>query len=275
MPNILKGDGTTEAFEPTKLVDSMLRSGTDRSLAEEVAKDVSRSVRDGMTTTEIYKKAFKLLREEEHVTAARYSMRRAILELGPTGFPFEDYVSAVLHAKGYETRTRVMLQGKCAEHEVDIVLKKDGKTFGAELKFHNTPGFKTDIKTALYVRARFTDIESHAHLKGELCAVDGGWLITNTKFTENAINYAACAGIKLIGWGYPDKGNLSDMIAETGVYPITVMTSLSSVEKAKLLTSGVALCHTLISDPSALPNVGITGKKQETVIKESLALCKV
>lgn len=274
MTDIVKGDGTTEAFEPHKLVGSMLRAGVERSVAEQVARDVTREIKDGMSTTEIYKSAFKLLREEEKVVAAKYSMRRAILDLGPTGFPFEDYISAVMRAKGYETQTRVILQGKCTSHEVDVLLRKDGKAYGAELKFHNTPGFKTDLKTALYVRARFSDIESHAHAEGAHCAIDGGWLVTNTKFTQNAIDYSMCAGIQLLGWSYPDAGNLSQFIRETGVYPITVLTTLSKKEKSQLLSSGVALCHSLAEDADALSRIGISGKKQASVIKESVQICK-
>lgn len=274
MTDIVKGDGTTEAFQPHKLVGSMLRAGVDKNIAEQVARDVTKKIKDGMSTTEIYKKAFKLLRDEERVVAARYSMRRAILDLGPTGFPFEDYMSVLMRAKGYETETRVILKGKCAEHEVDVLLRKDGKTFGAELKFHNTPGFKTDLKTALYVRARFTDIELNSHAGGPHRTIDGGWLVTNTKFTQNAIDYSECAGIKLLGWSYPETGNLSQFIHETGVYPITVLTTLSKKEKAQLLSAGVALCHSLTENADVLNRIGISGKKQASIIKESLQLCK-
>ena len=273
MPIIIKGDGTREPFAVEKLIESLNRSGTSKELAEEVAKKVAAKVRDGMTTSLIYQAAFKALEKEERVSAARYSMRRAVLELGPTGFPFEKFFAAVMKAKGYETSYDVMVNGRCSDHEVDVVMKKGDKSIGAELKFHNTPGFKTDLKIALYVRARFWDIEWGAEDRKEKAGIDEGWLVTNTKFTSKAIDYASCAGLKLLGWSYPGGASLEDMIRETGVYPLTILTSLSLQEKMRLMQSGVTLCHMIAENH--LHSVGIRGKKQDLVLEESKTLCKV
>jgi len=275
MPIVIKGNGEREEFHIEKLARSMKNVGADPTLAEQVARTVGKEVADGMTTTDIYRRAFALLRKEEHVTAARYSMRRAILDLGPTGFPFEDFVTSLMRAKGFETKSRVIVPGRCIDHEVDVVMTKNGQTIGAELKFHNTPGFKTDIKTALYVKARFEDITSAAHDKEDIMHIHQGWLITNTKFTVNAIRYSECVGIKLLGWSYPHTGNLADLIKETGVYPVTVLTTLSKTEKNRLVAGGVALCHDIMRSPDALAKVGIVGKKADAAVAESIALCRV
>ena len=227
MTQIVKGDGTREEFDIQKLIDSMKRSGASIDTATQVAEKVADSITEGMTTSVIYRNAFKELKKHEKTNAARYSMRRAILELGPTGFPFEDFFCELMRAQGYEAQVRQTLNGRCAKHEVDVVLTKDGKSAGAELKFHNTPGFKTDIRTALYVRARFTDIEEGARDEGKKCDIDEGWLVTNTKFTENATAYAECAGLKILGWDYPQEENLSTLIESSGLYPVTVLTSLT------------------------------------------------
>lgn len=275
MPLIIKGDGTKEPFEVVKLIGSLRRSGTNASLAEEVAARVARWVKDGMTTTAIYEEAFRLLRKEENVSAARYSMRRAILELGPTGFPFEKFFAALMHAKGYETSYGITVQGRCIDHEVDVVMRKGDKAIGAELKFHNAPAFKTDLKTALYVRARYWDIQWGAEDRKEKSGIDEGWLVTNTKFTSKAIEYSNCSGIKLLGWSYPDGASLSDFIRETKLYPVTVLTSLSQNEKMRLLESGVTMCHMVAENPDTLQAIGISGKKQAGVIEESVSLCKI
>ena len=275
MTVVVKGDGSREEFEVSKLIGSLHHAGAETILAEDIAERVSSGVTDGMSTTEIYRNAFSLLRKGERATAARYSMRRAILELGPSGFPFEDYISAVMRAKGYDVKTRVMVPGRCTEHEVDVVMSKGDRQIGAELKFHNTPGFKTDVKTALYVRARFWDIEWGAEDRKEASGIDEGWLITNTKFTTNALNYASCAGITLLGWSYPHGAALRDMIRETGVYPVTVLTTLTKSEKARLIASGTTLCKTLSQDPESLKRAGITGKKNEDIITECASVCGV
>ncbi len=275
MPTIVKGDGSPEAYEPDKLRRSLEQAGTDKALADDVAQRVSASVKDGMTTTGIYREAFKILHSEERIAAARYSMRRAILELGPTGFPFERYIAALMHAKGYETTYDVIVKGRCVEHEVDVVMKKDGHAIGAELKFHNTPGYKTDVKIALYVRARFWDIQWGAEDRGEKSGIDEGWLITNTKFTSHAIEYASCSGIRLLGWDFPDAAGISALIRETGVYPVTVMTTLSSAEKTRLIADGVTLCHSIAERPESLRTLGLSSKKQAAAIAESQMLCNV
>lgn len=274
MPEIVKGDGTREPFRIEKLVSSMERSGAESHLAEKVAQKVGKGVKDGMSTSTIYKKAYELLRKEEGVTAARYSMRRAILDLGPTGFPFEDFVSVLMQARGYKTKTRVVIPGKCAAHEVDVVMEKGDSVIGAELKFHNTAGFKTDLKTALYVKARFDDIEAGWRERHSDTHVHEGWLITNTKFTSNTIDFAACAGLTLLGWSYPREEPLEKLIQETGVYPVTVLTNLSQAEKARLLESGVTMCKSIADNPEALLKAGIARKKHDAVVAESAALCK-
>lgn len=275
MPIVVKGDGTREEFQPDKLLRSLTHSGTDPELAKSIGRRIEKLVREGMPTTLIYREAFKLLRKEERTFAARYSMRRAILELGPTGFPFEDFIAELMRAQGYETRLRVMVSGRCIEHEVDVVLKKDGKIAGAELKFHNTPGFKTDLKTALYVRARYWDIEWGAKDRNEAGGIQEGWLITNTKFTGNAIEYSNCAGIRLLGWSYPHGGSIADMIDTTKVYPITVLTTLTAADKSRLLKDGITMCRSVTDNPGALEKVGLRGKKLQEVINESTALCKI
>lgn len=273
MPEIVKGDGSRELFNINKLADSLIRSGAPRDLAIRVAENIGSTVIDGMTTQEIYRDAYRLLHKEESTVAARYSMRRAILDLGPSGFPFEDYVSELMRARGYAVQTRVMVPGKCADHEVDIVMRKDNRVIGAELKFHNEPGYKTDIKVALYVRARFSDIEARGESSGE-SHIHEGWLITNTKFTDNAIAYAKCAGIHLLGWDYPERGNLDDIVKETRLYPVTVLTSLTSAEKTRLLAANMPLCHTVV-DPEALRRAGIPEKKIAGVIAESTRICSI
>ncbi|XKT74248.1 MAG: ATP cone domain-containing protein [Patescibacteria group bacterium UBA2163] len=270
---IVKGDGTKEPFDILKLKHSLNRSGAEPEIAARVAEKIASTIRDGMTTTEIYKRAYKLLGKTEGALAARYSMRRAIFDLGPTGYPFEDFFSELMKRQGYTTHVRQIMQGLCSEHEVDVVLKKGGLTSGVELKFHNSIGFKTDLKTALYVRARFTDIEDGARKRNEECGINEGWLVTNTKFTKSAIAYAECAGVTLLGWSYPKKGNLADMIEESGIYPITVLTTLSGAEKKQLLNAQVALCSDIAKNPDMLSKVGIAKRKHEEIISESKLLC--
>ena len=58
------------------------------------------------------------------------------------------------------------------------------------------------------------------------------WLVTNTKFTKNAIIYGRCDnGITMIGWGYPNEGNLQDLLEDLNLLPLTILTNLNKSRK--------------------------------------------
>jgi len=264
-PNIQKQDGSIEPFNPDKLQKSLERSGTDPSIAKPIVEHIKKEVREGDTTNVIYRHAFSILKQKKDtVPAARYSMKRAIQELGPSGFPFEDFVAEIFKARGYKTKTGAMEEGKCAVHEIDLIAEKDGKKIGAELKFHNSLSLNSDLKVALYVDARFVDLIPEK--------VDEGWLITNTRFTRNAIEYGECRRLKMVSWSYPKGECLQDLIEKSGVQPVTALTTLLKHEKKKLLDKGVVLCHMLNTNPRSLDDV-IPEKKRVKVLSESNSLC--
>lgn len=271
---VTKADGSTEPFVVDKLRSSLQRSGASSEMISTIIEELDPVFQNGITTEEIYRRAFQLLKKEERVTASRYSLRRALFGFGPTGFPFEDFVAAIFKAKGYETKTRVMLKGRCVEHEVDVLAQKDGKTIGAELKFHNDSAVKSDVKIALYVHARFEDIRLGSKEEHTQAPVTEPWLITNTKFTGQAIQFGKCAGLTMIGWSYPEKGNLQDLIEESGIHPLTCLTTLSKSEKVQLLSQDVVLCKALPDNPDLLRKIGMPEAKIKKVLEESTLLCQ-
>ncbi len=272
---ITKLDGTTEDFDGSKLKGSLFHAGATEDVANEILAHVESELKPGMTTSEIYHHAKQMLRKKmEHPVAARYSLRRAILELGPSGYPFEKILGEVFRLKGYQVEVGRMLKGKCVEHEVDVVARNDKKLILGEAKFHNNQGFKTDVKVALYIHARFLDLTA-ADFDG-LCPKGGeceSWLITNTKFTDAAIKYGECVGIKMVGWGYPEKGNVQDLIEHTGLHPLSSLTTLTTKEKEALYVQGAVLCRNITENPNILESVGVTGPKVERVLEEAHRLC--
>jgi hypothetical protein len=273
---ITKADGTREAFDTHKLLGSLARAGADRTAAREISEAVEGELFDGITTQEIYRRAFARLREHRRGIAARYSLKRAVWDFGPSGFPFETYVAALLKAEGWEAQTDRIIMGACVEHEVDVVAHKGTEFLYVEAKFHNSPGFKTDLKTALYVKARMDDIRAARAAKKDKDGHAGlvrGLLVTNTKFTTHASNYASCAGLELLSWEQPSGRTLHDRIDAAGLYPITALTTLSRREKMLLLQRRIVLCHDLISDTRALAEAGVTGSKATAVLEEAGTLC--
>ncbi|OGG47789.1 hypothetical protein A2671_00935 [Candidatus Kaiserbacteria bacterium RIFCSPHIGHO2_01_FULL_49_13] len=280
MTEIVKDDGTRELFNPEKLRSSLKRAGASRAAQEEIISHIHNELTDGMTTGRIYRHAFTLLRKTSRPTAARYSMRRAILDLGPSGFPFETFVGEIFKARGYSVLNDQMIQGACVEHEVDLVAQKpfdsaqgkESECIVAEIKFHNSLSIKSDVQVALYVRARFLDLEQGRKAPNNTFCMDRGMLITNTKFTHQAIRYGSCAGLSMVGWNYPQEGNLHDLIEETKMHPITALTSLTRREKNLLLERRIVLSKSLLEKHDSLTAIGILSSKAEAVLTEASAL---
>lgn len=269
---VTKADGERERFDPVKLERSLMHAGATSTARARVLSRVTHELRPLMTTEEIYRRAFELLRAEEAApVAARYSTKRAVYALGPSGFPFEQFLAEVLRAHGWNVRTDMMLTGRCAPHEVDVLAEKNGRKVGIECKFHNEPGGKTDIKDALYVHARYEDLKL---APTQSSRVDEGWLVTNTQFTSNAIRYARCVNLTILAWDYPRTRGLMQMIEEAKVHPLTCLTSLSDSEKRRLLDNKIVLCKSVQTE-HVLKEYGVSPNRIPQVLDEARLLCSV
>ena len=216
-----------------------------------------------------------MLKKAKYPVAVRYSLRKAVMELGPSGFPFEKYVAEVMRRKGFTAETGVILPGFCVSHEVDILMGKGDRHIFAECKFHNQQGIKTDVKVALYVHARFLDLQKgHDVKEGAVPKIHEGWLITNTKLTLDAIQYAQCAGLTIIGWDYPEQGNLQDLILETGVHPLTFLSTLTARDKTSLLEQGIVMCRDLKENNAHLKSIGLSESQIKNVVNEVDKVCQ-
>jgi hypothetical protein len=271
-PKIIKADGSTEAFDGRKLEVSLQRAGAGEHLGARIRHTIEASVGSQVGTQEIYKRAFQMLRQEERTVAARYSLRRAIFELGPTGHPFEDFVAQMFEKEGWKVEWRKLIPGKCVTHEVDVYATRNGEFLAAELKYHNDPNYKTDLKIALYVKARFDDIWQ-CDPKTQTCPVDHGFLITNTKFTSQVVQYAKCSGMQLLGWDYPFEGNLYDRIIALGLYPVTVLTQLKKAEKRLLINKGIVTCAQVREHRDVLRTLAIPPERIGAIVAEAATIC--
>jgi len=269
---IIKANGEKEIFESRKLENSLRKAGTSSEVIAQILEVVKNKLVNNMTTAEIYREAFRLLREIEKTTsAAKYSVRRAVMELGPDGFAFEDFIGAMFRAMGYKVKLRQIIKGMCVSHEVDIIAQNNDHFLMGEIKFHNRQGMKSDLKVVLYIKERFDDLEKSEFWKNvNKDSEKDFWLITNTKFTNKAIQYAeCCAGLKLMSWNYPEGGSLHEFISEAELYPLTCLESLSKHDKKLFLKKNVVLCRELRQGGERIFNlVGISPEKREVVLKE-------
>ena len=273
---IKKKSGELEPFSEEKLRRSLKRVGALPDSVERIVSNIVGELREGTTTQDIYKRAFSLLSKYDHPVAGKYSLKQAIMELGPTGHPFEKLVSELLKTKGFSAQVSVIVQGICITHEIDVVAEKENQRIMVECKFHNQPGIKTDVKVALYVQARFEDIQN-AWLKNKNDAqkFNEAWLVTNTKLTSEAIRYTQCVGIKVLGWNYPVNEGLEVLIDRSGLHPVTCLTTLSRKNKQYLLSRNIVLCKELLQNKGILQTLGLDVIKISQIEKEINGLCQI
>lgn len=272
--NIVKASGDIAQFSRSKIERSLRRSGASVGLARKIGMKVEKNITSGMTTHDIYNFAFNELKKaKERPVAARYSLKKAIVALGPSGFPFERFIGEIFKRKGFDVKVGVVLQGKCVSHEVDVVATTKQKHYFMECKFHSGQDRATDVKVALYVHSRFRDLMEKINQRGLCHEVHKAWVITNTRLSRDAIIYGECNGMKMIGWNYPKDRGVEVLIEETGLHPVTCLTTLTDSEKRILLDNKIVLAQDLPNQIKILQSIGISGRKLMVVLKEVSELC--
>ncbi len=219
---VVKETGEREDYDAAKVRDALRRAGLSGKGADGVVEKLEHRLYDGITTRKIYKIVYELLEETTPEASHKYNLKRALLEIGPAGYEFEDFTAKLLALEGYRTEVRQTIQGRCITHEIDVIATRGGDSHLLECKFHNEAGMRCRIQTALYVYARYLDIDEGAKL-GMCRKFTAPWLVTNTKFSDDVVKYAECRGMPLLGWRHPLGNSLETRIDKTGCYPITVI----------------------------------------------------
>lgn len=269
---IVKANGQKEPFSEEKILQSARRAGVPKEALDDMLEHIKNNLYDGMRTSEIYQHILEYLTKNSHFhSKAQYSLKQAIMDLGPTGYPFEDYVARILQEEGYMTSVRNVLRGKCVTHEVDVVAEQvtnGKKRIMVEAKFHNKLGIKTDVHVPMYTWARFQDLLVNTHFDEVL-------LITNTKATTDAIAYAECMGMRIISWEHPHQGNLMQLVQKHALHPVTTLTSLSLTQKQMLLEKGTVLCKDICQKKDVLKDIFLSDTELAQVYEESLIVCSL
>ena len=273
--NITKASGKQVSFNADKLRHSLHRSGADEDTISKIIREVQENLYDNIPTKKIYQLAFGLLKKQSPDSAGKYKLKQAIMELGPSGFPFEKYVAEILKYQGYSVKVGEIVKGHCVNHEIDVNAEKGNHHLMIECKFHNLPGTNCDVKIPLYIQARFKDVEKQwKSIPGHRTKSHQGWVVTNTKFTSDAIQYGLCAGLHLLGWDFPNGNSLREQIDASGLYPLTCLTTLTLHEKQFLLDRKIVLCKEIYNNPGLLSIAQIPAQRKKSVMNEATILCK-
>lgn len=277
---VIKASGERGKFDKNRILRTCIRAGADKDLADQVVREVTKRMYDGITTREILRIILSLLKKKNPIVATRYNLKKAVLELGPGGFVFEKFMRKILYINGYDAWFPQILRGACIGHEVDIIAKpreipeplawKDPRKksiYMIECKYHNAAGIRTGIKTALYVWARFLDLRDGCR-KGYCEKFNYPWLISNTKFSHNAIAYTKCMGMRLLGWKYPARQGLEYIIEKNKTYPITILRGLDKHSRKLLFSNDIILCNDLLHTKN-LKKTGIKQNKINNLVRQA------
>lgn len=294
---VQKSTGETEIFSQEKLKESLTRSGAESSVIEAIVSEIlvwmeeetkrlsgnSESVRWGqdrldtvfaIPSRKIYTMAFSLLRKRTKGNAARYKLKSAMMEMGPTGHPFEYFAGEIYRALGYDVEVAKTLDGHCVTHEVDVIATKDRHQRFIECKYYQSTGKNANVQVPLYIRSRVDDIIKIRSTRAEY---DGftfsGGVVTNTRFTVDAERYGECSGLHLLSWDYPKGAGLREIIDRERIYPVTSLTNLSKLDKLKLMEQGVVACTQILREPSLLDSLNLNNNKLQKVIEEIRDIC--
>ncbi|MFH1121010.1 MAG: restriction endonuclease [Bacteroidota bacterium] len=271
---IRKSSGEKQDFSVEKLYSSLRSAGTSDEMISFIIAEIEKDLPDGISTRGIFKKAFRILRSKQHSLAARYSLKNAIMELGPTGYPFEKFIGEIFRAQGFQVGVGVITEGKCVSHEIDVIATSRNLNIMVECKYHNTPGKMCNVQVPLYIHSRFQDIRAKLHENPDKGIKSfEGWVITNTRFSADAEKYGKCAGLHLVGWDYPRNGSLKDMVENAGLFPVTAIAGLNKKQKQLLIDMNIVLCMDIHRNPALLGSLGLTNSVSALVMKEVNELC--
>lgn len=246
MINVMKKSGEIEPYNEDKIILSLRNSRADEETIQIILKKLNKRLYNNIPTQEIFRLVFRELRRLELSVGTRYNLKQGIIDMTlGGGFVFEKFMEKVYKKLGYKTKLNQIIKGKRITHEVDIVLEKENNVSMVECKHFSRSDLGVSIQTALYVYARFLDLKK---------SFDKAIIATNTKFSNQVIEYSRGVGVDLIGWKYPRDNSLEKIIERNKIYPITVL-PLKKSEIRRFLEEGILTIEELEKSSMINPKI--------------------
>ncbi|ALO14806.1 ATP cone domain protein [Salinivirga cyanobacteriivorans] len=270
---VTKASGEEEPFSVDKLKRSLRNAGADKAIIDKIVEEMYKWLYHGVTTKKIYSHAFSLLKKQPDVSGLRYRLKRAILELGPSGYPFETLIGQLFEKQGYSTEVGVVVDGTCVTHEMDVIATHNNQQHLVECKYSKHQGKQVGVQVPLYVHSRVDDIvKKRRTIPATKNYHFEGWVVTNTRFSEDSIQYGKCSGLNLLAWDYPHGKGLKNLIEDYKIYPITILRNLTKAHKKVLLEQGVVTCNQLSQKMNSLDKLKLTAPRLKRLKNELAAV---
>ncbi len=272
MVHVIKANGKKEKFSRNKAIHSCLHAGASRDEARRIVNRVEPKLYEGISTTKMKDLIYDELHKFHEPMAQRYNLRKAIADLDPQSHEFERFITRLMSYHGYKTKwsPRPKPEGFCTDHEIDVMIEKNGKLEFIECKHHYKYHVYTGLDVPMRVWARLKDLQD-GFAAGKKGTFDfkQAWVVINTKFSEHAIQYAKCKKMPMLGWKYPAGKGLEYYIENTKAYPLTML-DVPKFTRVKLLEKDIATVIDLLhAEDHLLAGCGLTSRR----ISELKAMC--
>ena len=218
--------------------------GASQETAEAIADEIESKLYNGISTRRILQMIYSRLKKHKPVMKLQIDLRRS-LSLLRSAPDFERFIQLLLREHGYEVTPNQIIRGRCVEHEVDAVARKNGRTCIVEVKHHYRYHTPTSLDVSRISRAVYEDLTEGHELGLNSLKVDYAMIVCNTKLSDHAKRYADCRGIRHLGWNTPKNLDLQTMILQKKLYPVTLLKGLNTEIRNNLAVNGVLLLKQL------------------------------
>lgn len=243
---LIKKNGEKEVYNQSKIINSLRNAGAEEQEIKLILEKLEFTLYNNITTKEIFRFVFKELRKLQFKTSVKYNLKQGIIDMTlGGGYVFEKFVARLFEGMGYKIQLNKHFQGKFISHEIDVSAIKNSEKLMIECKHFSKPWLGTSIQTALYVYARFLDLGK---------TFNKPMLITNTKFSQQTIDYSKGVKLELMGWKYPLENSLEKTIEKMKIYPITILPIKKSQIK-HYLQKGILTIQDLSKEKNLSPTI--------------------
>ena len=244
---VTKADGSKQPFDKQKIINTCLRLQATPEQAQSIADKIEAKAYDGIPTKKILQMVFQYMKKYRPAIGYQIDLKQAIAMLRSKP-DFEIFVAKLFEAMGYEVDINLIIQGKCIEHEIDVVAKKGNEIILVEAKHHVNHHTYSGLDVFLQLNSTLEDLKlGHESGKNNF-KFTRAILICNTKVSDHARRYALCRGLEFIAWKFPPEKGLERLIEDYKLYPITFLKEIERDEAYKLADVGIVTVKQLLDD---------------------------
>ena len=219
--------------------------GASHEEAIKIARQIETRIYEGITTRKILQMIYSLMRKQKPAVKHLFDLKYGI-SLMVSKPEFEAFVRILLVHSGFKVEPNTILRGLCGEHEADAIATKDGLTHFVEVKHHSGYHTLTGLDESRIARAILEDVTEGYSQGLTRIKIDRAMIVTNTRYSEHAINYGRCRGILQVGWASPEGFGLREMVEKHRLYPLSCLRGINAKVRLRLVEAGIVVIKQLL-----------------------------